>query len=77
MKQKVSWITSAMRHSVNEVKTAVHGLQHVNSPLKEKFKMQPSAGKEMYAAFWDRKGVIPLSPHKSSTLTITLQFWLS
>ena len=32
----------------------------VNSPSKKKLKTQPSAGKVMYAAFGDRKGVIPL-----------------
>ena len=30
----------------------------MNSPLKEKFKTQPSEGEVMCAVFWDRKGVI-------------------
>jgi len=32
----------------------------VNSPLKKKFKMLPSAGKVMCTVFWDRNGVILL-----------------
>ena len=31
--------------------------QHVNCPLKKKFKTQPSAGEVMCTAFQDRKGV--------------------
>ena len=34
--------------------------QHVNSPLKKKFKMLASAGKVMCTVFWERKGVILL-----------------
>jgi len=34
--------------------------RHVNSPSKEKFKTQASAGKVMCTVFWDRKGVILL-----------------
>ena len=30
----------------------------MNSPSKKKFKLQPSVGKVMCTAFWDRKGVI-------------------
>jgi len=34
--------------------------QYVNSPLKEKFKTQPSAGKVMCSLFWSRKRAILL-----------------
>ena len=33
---------------------------HVNSPLKKKFKTQPSGDKVTWAVFWDRKQVILL-----------------
>ena len=39
--------------------------QHVNSPLEEKFKMQPSVVKVMCTVFWDRKEVILLDFLKS------------
>ena len=32
--------------------------QHVNSPLKEKFKTQPSVGKVTCIVLWDGKGMI-------------------
>ena len=37
-------------------RTTVHWV--VNSPLKKKFKMQPSVGKVTCTVSWDRKGVI-------------------
>ena len=53
--------------------------QHVNSPLKKKFKMQPSEGIINGAVFWDKEGVILINFLKlwQSALTATLQYWLS
>ncbi|WP_432653003.1 hypothetical protein, partial [Providencia stuartii] len=34
--------------------------QHMNSPSKKRFKMQPSVGEVMHTVSWDRKGVILL-----------------
>jgi len=67
MRQKVtvSWITSllGMRCVVTpqaRVKTAVHGVASCEFPLKNKLKIQPSAGKMMCTVLWGRKGVILL-----------------
>jgi len=63
LKVIVSWITSlsvTRRCHCHKPESKWQSMkrQHVNSPLKTKFKMQPSPGKEMCTVFWDRKGVI-------------------
>ena len=47
------------------------------SPLKKKFEMQPSEGKVVCTVFWSRKQVNLDFLDKPSTLSATLQHWLS
>ena len=63
LKVIVSWIASlqVMRHGITTTSQRQNGSTwsgDMNSPSKKKFKLQPSVGKVMCTAFWDRKGVI-------------------
>ena len=57
------------QHPELESKQQSTGRQHVNSPLKEKFRMQPSVVKVMCTLFWHRKEVIILDFLKSRQST--------
>jgi len=45
-------------HYESKLKWQSMDWQHVNSPLKRKFKMQPSVGNVTCTVFWDRKSLI-------------------